>query len=438
MELLREVVRQEPRKPHAYRQIAEIYEMKNDLVRSFEFNLLACHVDKASVAYEWDQVGDMALKLGKLSAAAACYQRAARAANDSWVYYAKRMTVLQEMGNTDMIWRTKLNAMESVDIEKAKLPFNWFKNMMIETIEYFKHTDDEKYLKALTYYVVRCFKTNDEYEEAFIELISNLCDKQLYPQLMNLILSIMKDDIVCYKENDELAYTVRITQAMVTLFPPIAESDAHHFIITREKVTTVLLAQLILSMVKCGVIKCITSLYEELVDREFEPEIEKFYLDIGLSIEPTGDFSQGLYYAKLLTGSPYLTTYANGWYLLGFYKERCSGPEEALDAYYECLKYNVTHVDARISISTILESEGKTEEAIDILKDYNLDGCNRLPDERLLIRQAQMFVTQGKSVEHLRCLRMILIPHFYLVYLKSEQILRQRKSQTSNVLTEIL
>ena len=431
MTLLREVVRQEPKRADAYRQIAEIYEMKDDANRSFEFTLLACHVDRNAKAYEWDEVGDRALQLKKFSTAAACYQKAARCEPTKWFYYAKRLKVLEEIDAKPMVMRTKLNAIETINLQESEIPFENFEQMMEEVMEYYKSTKDtDRYLRAMTYHVVRCYKNDCEYIPLFMELSKILCDNQLYSQLMNLILGLFDGSVSCVQEDKQPAYDIRWAEAMVTVYP-VPNAPRCHLFIVQDNFPTILLARLILSMVKCGSGSCVKSLFDAFVERPFELECEKFYLEIGLACEQTGDNFQGLYYAQILTQSSKLSHIADGWYLLGYYRERCIGPEEALEAYEQCLNCDYSHVDARISISTILEALGRPDEALDILKDYNLDNCHRLPDEKILLRQARVFVNQGKTVEYLRCLRMILIPHFYTVNIKVEQIMKQRKSMTS-------
>lgn len=71
-----QVVRQEPRNPEPYRQVADIYNDLNRPQKSLQYGLLAAHLNGSRTsAVEWSDLGDYALKLDKNEEAAACYGR---------------------------------------------------------------------------------------------------------------------------------------------------------------------------------------------------------------------------------------------------------------------------------------------------------------------------------------------------------------------------
>ena len=70
---LRETIRQDPRWPAAYLQIAHIYSENNQPSRAFEYRLLAAHLDSKSTALDWAELGDTAVQLERIEEAAACY-----------------------------------------------------------------------------------------------------------------------------------------------------------------------------------------------------------------------------------------------------------------------------------------------------------------------------------------------------------------------------
>ncbi|VDK86009.1 unnamed protein product [Onchocerca ochengi] len=74
--MLLEVIRQEPRNPESYRQVADIYNDLNRPQKSLQYGLLAAHLNgNRTSAVEWADLGDYALKLDKSEEAAACYGR---------------------------------------------------------------------------------------------------------------------------------------------------------------------------------------------------------------------------------------------------------------------------------------------------------------------------------------------------------------------------
>lgn len=102
--------------------------------------------------------------------------------------------------------------------------------------------------------------------------------------------------------------------------------------------------------------------------------------------------------------------------------------DTAQQSYERVIQIEPHYIDARINLSTILQNIGKADQALDTLKDYDLDSCSVLPviffkfyfyskfkDERLLIRQAELLLEQGNKKQYIKCIRMVLISHFYAV-----------------------
>lgn len=73
IQYLKEAIRQEPRIHDPYQQMADIYLDLNNEVLSFEFKLLACHLNAKTTAGDWANVGETAVKLDRIELAVACY-----------------------------------------------------------------------------------------------------------------------------------------------------------------------------------------------------------------------------------------------------------------------------------------------------------------------------------------------------------------------------
>lgn len=118
--------------------------------------------------------------------------------------------------------------------------------------------------------------------------------------------------------------------------------------------------------------------------------------------------------------------------------------DDAVQAYRRVLELSPGYVDARINLSSILQNMGRVEEALETLKDYNLDSCAQLPvgatftsklisllqDERLLVRQADVLLEHKQMDQYIRCLRMLLIPHFYVVHKQIATLMKSRRVAT--------
>lgn len=71
-----QVIRQEPRNPEPYRQVADIYNDLNKPQKSLQYGLLAAHLNgNRTSAIEWADLGNYAFKLNRSEEAAACFGR---------------------------------------------------------------------------------------------------------------------------------------------------------------------------------------------------------------------------------------------------------------------------------------------------------------------------------------------------------------------------
>lgn len=191
IDMLHEVVRQDPRKPHAYRQIAEICENRNEMIKCFEYRLLACHVEKSFNYEEWNEVGDLAVQLDRLFEASACYEKAARYGSQYWVFFEKRIKILQQLDSIPLIMKTRLSAMESINLEKSDLTFDWLEQMMREVVNYYTEANDtDKSIRALMCYFVRCASEGIINVNQMDILTANLIHQERYSDVVHLILGL--------------------------------------------------------------------------------------------------------------------------------------------------------------------------------------------------------------------------------------------------------
>lgn len=73
MNFLKEAIREDPRHPDAYTQIANIFVDQNQTALGFEYRLMGAHLDSKTVAAEWAEIGETAVKLERIEEATACY-----------------------------------------------------------------------------------------------------------------------------------------------------------------------------------------------------------------------------------------------------------------------------------------------------------------------------------------------------------------------------
>ena len=442
--MLHEVIRQDPRRPQAYSQIAELYELTDELPKCFEYKLLALHMDRNADASGWNEAGEMAVELGRFKEAAACFEKASRFASWHWYYYQRRIAMLEKLDKIPLAMKTKLLAMENVDYEKSGLNFEWLDRLMREVVNYYTEANDsEKSMRALMCYFVRSAREGGMNTNQLDILTANLIHNENYTDVIYLTLGLCNSIRAL---NAEGGPGYEVTVSLIILFyrfffqivfhggivnvVPFPLTNVESFIVSPE-LPTVILGRLILSMIHTRNDFVVPSLIDIFVDREYDREVDHLYLDIGIAFEALSYEDGGFAYAEKLVRSATLTRCAHSWYLYGFYLEKTKGPDEALPAYEHVLELDNTYINARINMSYIHQRLGNIEASLTVLNDSDLRHIRRIPDERLLLRQSEVFLAQNRQKEYIRSLGLILIPHFHNVNKSLEQILKKRKTPTS-------
>ncbi|MCP9262602.1 RNA polymerase Rpb7 protein [Dirofilaria immitis] len=408
--MLLEVIRQEPRNPEPYRQVADIYNDLNRPQKSLQYGLLAAHLNgNRTSSVEWADLGDYALKLDKSEEAAACYGRAIRADPSNHFYYEKRIDALEKAGLNVLAMRTRFMAAQSVD--RGQVDFEWFRNMItIAADHYIKMNDEEKAVAALETFVLRSREYNRDATEQHKTVVRLLMNSHRFEDAAKSVFALCPG-ITALDEMGRFAVEIKYNNASYTVkpFPP---EKVHRFVVG-ESLPTVLLARLVICFIRLG-------------RKDLAPSYSR--------ARPTNllGYSTCLsccrlcstcpkIYGTFISSSTFLDV-AEAWYLYGLFLS------DACKAYQHALDLQPSHVDARINYSTIQQRLGMVDEAFETLREYVLDAGSSLPDERLLVRQADFLFERKRMDEFARCVRMLLAPHFYEIYLNNMALLKKRLS----------
>uniref|UniRef100_A0A8R1TWZ5 Uncharacterized protein n=2 Tax=Onchocerca TaxID=6281 RepID=A0A8R1TWZ5_ONCVO len=421
--MLLEVIRQEPRNPESYRQVADIYNDLNRPQKSLQYGLLAAHLNgNRTSAVEWADLGDYALKLDKSEEAAACYGRAIRADSSNHFYYEKRIDALEKAGLNVLAMRTRFMAAQSVD--RGQVDFEWFRNMItIAADHYIKMNDEEKAIAALETFVLRSREYNRDATEQHKTVVRLLMNSHRFEDAAKSVFALCPG-ITALDEMGRFAVEIKYNNANYTVkpFPP---EKVHRFVVG-ESLPTVFLARLVICFIRLGRKDLAPTLVDKLFERAIFSQDEQVYLDIARAYHAVDCVAHAQKYMEHLLARPHFLDVAEAWYLYGFFLSIRKKYEEACKAYQHALDLQPSHVDARINYSTIQQRMGMVDEAFETLREYVLDAGSSLPDERLLVRQADFLFERKRMDEFARCVRMLLAPHFYEIYLNNMALLKKR------------
>ncbi|CAG9540754.1 unnamed protein product [Cercopithifilaria johnstoni] len=421
--MLLEVIRQEPRNPEPYRQVADIYNDLNRPQKSLQYGLLAAHLNgNRTSAAEWADLGDYALKLDKSEEAAACYGRAIRADSSNHFYYEKRIDALEKAGLNVLAMRTRFMAAQSVD--RGEVDFEWFRNMItIAADHYIKMNDEEKAVAALETFVLRSREYNRDASEQHKTVVRLLMNSHRFEDAAKSVFALCPG-ITALDDTGRFAVEIKYNNASYTVkpFPP---EKVHRFVVG-ESLPTVFLARLVICFIRLGRKDLAPTLVDKLFERVIFPQDQQVYLDIARAYHAVDCVAHAQKYMEHLLARQHFLDVAEAWYLYGLFLSIRKKYEEACKAYQHALDLQPSHVDARINYSTIQQRLGMVDEAFETLREYVLDAGSSLPDERLLVRQADFLFERKRMDEFARCVRMLLAPHFYEIYLNNMALLKKR------------
>lgn len=209
IELLKEVIRQEPKKPEPYLHLSEMLEDIN-FSSSLEYRVLYCNMLTKGSSHDWEYAGDMALRLKRHKQASDYFGKAITLDKTNWLLYEKRIKSLEEIGLKGDAMKTRLLAAMSVDYIQYNLSFESLNSMIKEVAEYYVNTNsDSELILVLKASVKRLIQFKMDYKEQFETLINVLKTKEAYETIIEVILGF-RIGIVGLGDDEKPVYSVSI------------------------------------------------------------------------------------------------------------------------------------------------------------------------------------------------------------------------------------
>ncbi|CAI4225179.1 unnamed protein product [Auanema sp. JU1783] len=427
--MLLEVIRQEPRNAIPYQQVSDIYGELGDQEKSLQYGLLSAHLDTRTSAETWSRWGELSKELKLLQESAACFGRAIRVEPQNWHHYEKRIECLDELGLRPISMKTRLQAAQMISHQDTGLDFEWFHSLIKAVAQYYIMINDEdRAISALEAFVLRSKEFGKTADGQHETLIGMWMSKNRYTEAAKSILALCEGIRVLSPEQEENVLNITLSNGTYAVdpFPPPEKSvfslDENFSIIT--------LTRLIVCFIGIDQIGLASSLKELLLARNLSRKGEEPYiLDVARAYYNVEAFKVCKVFLEQLQEWHNLYENDELWFIYGNTLSvlRDNG---AMEAFERALQLNPSHVDARINLSTLQQKAGDTEKALETLQGYDLDTCTHLPDERLLIRQADVLFEQKKTDQFVRCVRMLLTPHFYEIHRQPDLLHKRRQSKT--------
>lgn len=429
LSFLREAIRQDPRHPDAYNQISNIYVDQNQPGRGFEYRLLGAHLDSSTVAAEWAEIGETAVKLERIEEATACYGNAVRCEPDNWFYYEKRIELLEALDLTRFAMKVRLQAAQAISCKTSRVDFDWLQSLIKTAAEYYINVnDEEKAMEALKIFLLRCHEFKRSADVQHLALLKMWIERERYEECVKSILALCPS-IKAVDEDGSPSMNITVTH-MSYQFKPFLPPTMSHFEV-QEAANTSILGRLVVCLLHLGRLDPINSIVDILLKRAIhDTEEEEVILDIGRTYHKMAYYNNGIVFIERILELDIFERNPDALFLFALFEQARGNQSKALDLYQLILEIQPNYVNARINMSTILQNSGHADAALQSLMDHDLDLCAQLPDERLLIRQADVLYEQSRLDLYVRCVRMLMVPYFYAIY-KFEDFSRRNRARST-------
>ncbi|XP_063616247.1 DNA ligase 4-like [Cydia splendana] len=352
-----EIIKQVPNAPEPYQTLAQIYE--NDPDKSMQFSLLAAHLSPSD-ATEWLRLAALSKQRNDVKQEMLCYTQAIKADPHNLANHMKRLELF-------------------ISLEEAKYPVH---TLCLSRVKCYHKiatsmppTEGETIMKYAKM-AATLYHNNNELENALVVMTAayNKCANLFSMEDTNIFL-----ELLISQKQYQTCIEVFVANAGVEIEAEIQTiENAYHMLEEQTNYLNCTLPNSLPIDLKSKLLVCFihlgaTNLVETLLADFLTNNVEKagdLYMDIEEALSSVGLHHLALKLLEPLVQNPSFDLgavwlkHAECLYNLG-------RQNEAIDSYYKVLQHAPQHAEARRRVFVILESQGRVDEALDILQqDY--------------------------------------------------------------------
>ncbi|XP_073993171.1 general transcription factor 3C polypeptide 3 [Rhodnius prolixus] len=343
-----EIIRQVPIAPEPFLTLAGIYDEMGEQDKCLQMSLVAAHLSSTDVD-QWIHLAEMSEKLGHVKQAVTCYTKAINLDITNMELHEKRASLLENLGDKRTALRGYLRLLSSLKPEQGEQILSIAK--YIAEI-YHKESDIIKASAALDVAIEKCPSfINSEFINLQLDLLLSLKN---YRRCLELMVAFC-DLVVEAETNDKDTFIV-----LNCSIPSNTPID--------------ILAKLIIVLIHMKATNLIGKLIEPIID--LNPcDAGDLHLDIAEAYAEKGYFAEANNIFKFLVHSD---TYnlPGVWLKYAENLRKAGNIKDSIGAFYEVLKKVPQHVEARLTLASLLVECGRTDDAISVLTESEQYDCH--------------------------------------------------------------
>ncbi|XP_069973320.1 general transcription factor 3C polypeptide 3-like isoform X2 [Penaeus vannamei] len=385
-----EVIRQFSHSPEPYQTLGMIYEEKKMANKSLQFLLIAAFLSPD--AEEWEKLADLSLHQGDFQQAVFCWGRAIKANPQNLDYHWARCDLLERLGE-------KLKALKGY-------------SHMLKYLRTDQGKDGLKLAKEIAkihYENKDVHLARDAMETAFRKYPSYVT-----PEDVNLML-----EVLMHQQEYTKCIEILINHAGVQLLNKNVGEEEFHSRSLEEQLSQAtecyvpadllidLHTKLTVSLIHVKAFEISAPLVEQLMNESVE-EFGDLYLDIAEAYMDVDFHEAALQLLRPLINSDHYNV-AAVWLQYGESLAAVDQMEEAAEAYNKVVRLAPQHAEARLTLSSILQSLGRLDEALLIL---NQESDFEPLDSQLLFQRCKILLDQNLVDEFINAAKLLFRRHF--------------------------
>ncbi|KAK3881600.1 hypothetical protein Pcinc_013982 [Petrolisthes cinctipes] len=406
-----EVIRQFSHAPEPYQTLGMIYEEKKMVNKSLQFLLIAAFLSPN--AEEWEKLADLSYHQGDLQQAVFCWGRAIKANPQNLNYHWARCNLLEHLGE-------KLKALKGY-------------THMLKYLQTDQGKDGLKLAKEIA---------QIHYENKDVHLARNAMETAFkkYPSYVTAVDVNLMLEVLMHQQEYQRCIEVLIMHSGVRLLhKDIPEEEFSKQNLENQlggatecfvplDLLIDLRTKLTIALIHIRAIELAAPLVDLLMN-EPEETFGDLYLDIAEAYMSAEFHEVALPLLRPLIKSERYSVAAVCWLRFGECLAAVDQMEEAAQAYSKVVQLAPQHAEARLTLSPILQSLGRLDEALLIL---NQENDSEPLDSNLLYQRCKILLEQDHILDFINAAKLLFRRHFIHIRNKDEAEAMLNNKKLSN------
>lgn len=402
-----EIIRQCPNDPEAFNTLAHLYEEQGLPDKSLQVALIAALLSPGD-PNQWIRLALMSEEQGNLKQAIQCYTRAIRADPSNVETHMKRAALLEQAKDHKSAIKCYTRLLSVLTPDHGPLILE-----LAKKISYSHHKDGDL-ARAREAMEIAFLKVPNEVQSEDVNLLLDLLlQLQDYPRCLEVMISHCGVEVTTEQTGDS--------------DPVVASCNFP------EHIPMDLWAKLAVVLIHLRTLHLVDDLIDYLLQRVDCEIAGDLYLDVAEALMAVNRHKDALRLLRPLVESKNYSL-AAVWLRQAECLRVCGLTEEAVEAYEQVVEQAPQHVDVRVTLSSLLTSLGREEEAISVLTQ---DADREVLDPGLLFKRASLLQEGGleRAEEFLAVGQLLLSRHCVRIRNREEldALCRLRRIDKKNI-----